>query len=861
MTDREVERAPIEKDAAVAEAMASPRPAWVISTDGRSVLLANPPGRALAIGPGDAPVFQRIAAGQGPGAPPRMQKLRLGGALEPFLCSCARVELGGGRRALLVEALATPRGMRAPASGPAAPARPSEPAPGPPPAMPPVEQPAMVGAVRATIPAVDAAAAEPRRRPDEAAPEPARLPEPARSPERAAAPDPSAEHPIRFIFETDAEGRVTYVSPDQVETLGPATARLLGHVWAEAAAELGLDEEGEVARALARRETWSGLSIAWPFASGVRERIELSALPVFDPRGGFTGFRGLGVRRPAAEAAAAAAAPGAPAEPEQKITEANGKIIDFEARTGVRTAPSSDRPHLSPNERSNFREIARALSARPEGSAALADLADAPPEPVGIVDQVPSGNEGWKRRARSLSAVLDRLPVGTLVRRGAEILAANRRMLEMAGCTDLETLSAIEMPSGAEAGGPPVLRTAAGAAIAVDAVLHPIEWDGAPATLLLVAPLGGRAGAFGEEELAAILDLGGDGIVIADGEGLIRHVGASAAQLFGYGSELAGAPFTLLLAAESRLAAIDDFEAAKRGETSAFAESRRPVVGLDRRGTAIPMLMKAGRLPGTDHVALLFRNISAFREAEERLIAAKQKADEASAQKSDFLAKISHEIRTPLNAIIGFAEVIGEERFGPVGTPRYREYLADIRASGEHVLSLVNDLLDLSKIEAGGLELTFTAVQLNDLVQQCVAIMQPQSAGRQIIMRTSLSPNMPQVVADSRSIRQIVLNLLSNAVKFTQAGGQVIVATTVSEDGEAVLRVRDNGRGMTDGDVLTALEPFRQIGTTVPGGTGLGLPLTKALTEANEARFAIRSRPGEGTLVEIAFPPGRVLAR
>jgi signal transduction histidine kinase len=205
--------------------------------------------------------------------------------------------------------------------------------------------------------------------------------------------------------------------------------------------------------------------------------------------------------------------------------------------------------------------------------------------------------------------------------------------------------------------------------------------------------------------------------------------------------------------------------------------------------------------------------------------------------------------------------VMGEERFGPIGTPRYREYLQDIRSSGEHVLSLVNDLLDLSKIEAGKLDLSFSAVQLNDVVQQCVAIMQPQAAARQIIMRTSLSTGMPQVVADQRSIRQIVLNLLSNAVKFTQAGGQVIVATTMAEDGEAVMRVRDNGRGMSDSEVLTALEPFRQIGATVPGGTGLGLPLTKALTEANEARFTIRSKANEGTLVEVAFPAARVLAR
>src|SRR6478736_314625 len=139
--------------------------------------------------------------------------------------------------------------------------------------------------------------------------------------------------------------------------------------------------------------------------------------------------------------------------------------------------------------------------------------------------------------------------------------------------------------------------------------------------------------------------------------------------------------------------------------------------------------------------------------------------------------KISHEIRTPLNAIIGFSEVMMAERFGPLGSERYREYLKDIHASGGHLLSLINDLLDLSKIEAGRLELAFTTVSLNDLTQQCVAIMQPQANRDRIVIRTSLPPSLPQVVADARSVRQIVLNLLSNSIKFTDAGGQVIVST------------------------------------------------------------------------------------
>ncbi len=245
------------------------------------------------------------------------------------------------------------------------------------------------------------------------------------------------------------------------------------------------------------------------------------------------------------------------------------------------------------------------------------------------------------------------------------------------------------------------------------------------------------------------------------------------------------------------------------------------------------------------------------------LKSARRVAEKASSAKSDFLAKISHEIRTPLNAIIGFSEIMAQERFGPVGNERYRQYLADIRTSGEHLLSLINDLLDLSKIEAGKLELDPAAVALNSLTQQCVAIMQPQANRERVIIRTSLSPRLPSVIADARSVRQIVLNLISNSIRFTGAGGQVIVSTMLTDAGEVVLRVRDSGIGMSEQEIALALQPFRQVATTVrpgPPGSGLGLPLTKALAEANRAILRIKSVPQAGTLIEVAFPPSRVVA-
>jgi signal transduction histidine kinase len=225
---------------------------------------------------------------------------------------------------------------------------------------------------------------------------------------------------------------------------------------------------------------------------------------------------------------------------------------------------------------------------------------------------------------------------------------------------------------------------------------------------------------------------------------------------------------------------------------------------------------------------------------------------------------MSHEIRTPLNAIIGFSEVMMDERFGPVGNERYRQYLRDIHSSGGHLISLLNDLLDLSKIEAGKLDLTFVSVNLNDVIQQCVAIMQQQANRERVIIRISLAAALPQVVADLRSVRQIMLNLLSNSIKFTGAGGQVIISTALTDAHEVVVRVRDTGAGMSEKELQTALEPFRQLATSVrwgSSGTGLGLPITKALTEANHARFTITSVVSDGTLVEVAFPASRLLAQ
>jgi PAS domain S-box-containing protein len=488
--------------------------------------------------------------------------------------------------------------------------------------------------------------------------------------------------------------------------------------------------------------------------------------------------------------------------------------------------------------------------------------------------------------SRNAGLVFERLPFGILVSRGEVPIFANRHLLDLLGYEDEDAFYEAGGMDRMFAGRPSLPREIDGAipivkrsgeTVLVHGRVQSIEWDGLPATLLTlnrsnedmpqrVAMLEGELNHLESEarELNAILDTATDGIAIIDTNGRILSLNRSGEALFGYDqNEVTGEPFTALFAQESHAAALDYFARLKSSGVASLLNDGCEVLGLARQGGLIPIFMTLGHVGSgseTKFCAVL-RDMTHWKKVEQDLNDARKEAERANALKSDFLAKISHEIRTPLNAIIGFAEVIMDERFGPIGNDRYKEYLKDIHASGAHVMSLVNDLLDLSKIEAGKMELSFAPVDANRIISECVSIMQPQANHERVIMRLALSPKLPPISADERSLRQIILNLLSNAVKFNEPGGQVIVSTTVTETGKALIRIRDTGIGMSDSDVETALEPFRQLATSRPTtGTGLGLPLTKALIEANRASLTIKSKKDEGTLIEVAFTPARVMA-
>jgi len=243
------------------------------------------------------------------------------------------------------------------------------------------------------------------------------------------------------------------------------------------------------------------------------------------------------------------------------------------------------------------------------------------------------------------------------------------------------------------------------------------------------------------------------------------------------------------------------------------------------------------------------------------LVRAHAETESAGRAKSEFLANMGHELRTPLNAIIGFAEVIQLETFGPIAQ-KYREYAADIHGSGRHLLQVINDILDLSKAQAGKMQLHETRIDAAVLMQGCVRLIKPRAAKENIRLLMDFDPRLPVLLADEARLRQIGLNLLSNAVKFTKAGGRVTISTAVDADGGIVIAVADTGVGMTPEEITIALEPFRQVMASqsrTNEGTGLGLPLTKTLVELHGGRLDIASTPGRGTTVTVTFPPARSL--
>jgi PAS domain S-box-containing protein len=573
---------------------------------------------------------------------------------------------------------------------------------------------------------------------------------------------------------------------------------------------------------------------------------------------------------------------------------------------------------LSPVENHAFNELARQLSARldrdePAAAEAVvtskvteppveAPAAVAPPqEPQATLEWLAPPEPPARGELKRDRTLLDLLPTGVLIYRLDRLLYANPAFLQR---MDYDSLHALEQAGGVDAlyveagisqasstseAGMPVTIAAHQDSPATEGRLFTISWDEEAALALMFSPTQGvveteaaapppvappglpvvsappapTVGHVEAEDLAAILDTTAEGIVMFDAEGNIHACNRSAEALFGYdGQDFVRRNLTDLFAPESARPVTEYLEGVKSAGVASLLDHGRDVLGRVAEGGIIPLSMTMGRTrPGGPNFFAAFRDLSQIQRGEGELQQARKLTDRAATAKADMLARISHEVRTPLNAIIGFAEVMIAERFGTLGNERYVEYMKDIRGSGERVIAIINDLTELSRIETGKLDLAFTNHNLNEMVESCVAMMQPQANRERIIIRTSLAHSLPPVVADGRALRQITMNLIGNSIHLANPAGQVIVSTALSDFGEVVLRVRDTGAGLNDNEVAAALEPFR---TPPPSDQAsehsrVNLSLTKALVEANRAQFNLKSAAHSGTLVEVVF--SRAMAR
>jgi PAS domain S-box-containing protein len=370
-----------------------------------------------------------------------------------------------------------------------------------------------------------------------------------------------------------------------------------------------------------------------------------------------------------------------------------------------------------------------------------------------------------------------------------------------------------------------------------------------------------------EARLAGIMEIAPEAIISVDEHQHIRRFNKGAESVFGYAAgEVLGRPLDVLLPERFRAAHPGHVEEFLAGpEVSGLMNRRLEIFALHKDGSEFPAEASISKLEqsGETILTVMLQDITKRRQAEQTLIFTKVQAEVANRAKSDFLTNMSHELRTPLNAVIGFADILSNEKHGPLGAPEYRGYAELIGDSGQYLLDLINDILDLAKIEAGKTELQEDDIEVSEIVRSCVMLIAERAHTSGVKLVTDDGDVARLVVhADPRKLKQILVNLLSNAVKFTPSGGTITIATRLDPDRGLLLRVSDTGIGMVPEDVPKALERFGQVGARLDRGqegTGIGLPLTKSLVELHGGSLELESELGAGTTATVILPAQRIV--
>ena len=364
-----------------------------------------------------------------------------------------------------------------------------------------------------------------------------------------------------------------------------------------------------------------------------------------------------------------------------------------------------------------------------------------------------------------------------------------------------------------------------------------------------------------EERYRLLVDLLPDGVMVR-AEGIVVFANDAMARILGIASpnDIVGRQEIDFIPPEDRDAILQRRRELRHSKATEVTETAY----LRQDGSRIEVERARAIIAweGKTAYLTLARDITARKRVEKEIVRARYQAESANKVKSAFLANMSHELRTPLNAIIGFAEMITREAFGPVGRSQYRDYAGYIHGAGQHLLALINDILDLSKVEAGSEELQEERIEVSDLVQSAVMLVKGRAEKGNVHLASDIPDGLPMLCADIRKMKQILVNILSNGVKFTDAGGRVTIKVRGSLEDGHLFQVSDTGRGMAPDDIPQALAPFGQVRSD-PGhsfeGTGLGLTLTKRLVELHGGRFVLQSTVGVGTTVSLDFPAERAV--